>query len=358
MIQNELTKRGTLSVHDFMQLALTDPDDGYYTTHLPIGKDGDFVTAPEISQCFGELVGLWCVLLWQQMGKPESFILAECGPGYGTLMKDLIRGTSHAPGFYEAMQVALIEISPRLKAQQAKTLHRKHPHIHWYDSVDQLPKQPLILIANEFFDALPIHQFVYKDTGWCERHVRMQNTAPIFVDLPTTTVPIQKQLPQGSIIETCPQGIQALNSIDYHIGMHGGGALIIDYGYTKAHTHKSTLQAVKQHQYHDILSEIGTADLTAHVDFDTLLQNLNHCHGWGPITQGQLLYELGIDLRVNQLAATSTTSQRQLLYSAKERLIGAKQMGTLFKAIALTSIALSAPFAFTNTQGSSSHEAA
>jgi len=327
IIKERIRRTGPIPVADYMALALTHPEYGYYMRKDPLGIQGDFITAPEISQVFGELIGAWLAAQWITMGQPKA-ALAELGPGRGTLMADALRATKHIGGFHESISVHLVEASPILKQKQWSALAGKHPDIHWHTHADELPAMPLLLIANEFFDALPIRQFIQTETGGQERMIGIGADDRLQFIHPTGT---------GIVMEYCEAGEQMARDIGRHINTHGGAALIIDYGYTGG-TRGDTLQAIKSHQYHDVLCESGTADLTAHVGFAALKQAAlaEGAAAYGTVTQENFLGHLGAGARTAKLCENATPPQKSAMLSALERLTSPDKMGDLFKVLCLT----------------------
>jgi len=328
IITSYIDTNGPLSVADYMAMVLTHPEYGYYMRKDPLGAKGDFITAPEICQIFGELIGAWLAAQWIGMGRPEA-ALAELGPGRGTLMNDILRATKTVPGFHQAITVHLVEASPALKQKQWNALAGKHPHVNWHDYFDDLPPKPLLLVANEFFDALPIRQYVYLPEGWRERFIKVEDGKLAFT-IPATA---------GRVIERCESGKEWAASIGKHIAAHTGVALIIDYGYpTPPRESNETLQAMRGHKFHDVLTDPGTADLTAHVDFGAIGQAAleEGTKIYGPIAQGQFLVNIGAAMRTAILCETATDDQKSTMISSMERLISPKQMGELFKVLCIT----------------------
>ena len=331
-LAREIAATGPIPVSRYMAECLVH----YYATRDPLGRVGDFTTAPEISQVFGELIGLWLADLWLRAGAPDAFRLAVIGPGRGTLMADLWRATARVPGFHAAARVHLVETSPALRAEQAKRV----PHADWHDRLDDVPGDvPLLLVANEFFDALPIRQLVRTETGWRERMVGHAEgrffacAGPTALDI---LVPPQfANAPVGSIYELAPAGTAIAAEIGARLASQGGAALVIDYGHAGPAL-GDTLQAVKAHAFADPFADPGEADLTAHVDFTTLARAAAPAVAYGPVTQGALLTALGIAQRTAALAARATPAQAELLRSGTDRLVRDDAMGSLFKALALT----------------------
>ncbi len=340
-----IAQAGPISVSNFMALALGHPKLGYYMTRDPLGAQGDFTTAPEISQMFGELLGLWIAETWIAQGRPSPFILAELGPGRGTLMADALRALRAVPGMLDAMKVHFVETSPVLAAAQKQNV----PNATWHDRFDTLPQGPLFLIANEFFDALPIRQFVRTERGWCERFVMLDDDsthdAPHFVPA-ITPVPLAsddmlppsvRNAPVGSLAEVSPASNAFAEDIAARIAKHGGAAIIIDYGHAKS-APGDTLQALRAHKFVDAFEAPGEADLTAHVDFEALAlaARAGGAVAHGPIEQGSFLRALGINARSEALKARATPEQARDIDLAERRLTSRDEMGSLFKVMALT----------------------
>ena len=352
-----LTRRiriaGPITVAEYMAEALGHPQYGYYKQGDPFGLEGDFVTAPEISQMFGELLGAWCAAVWDGMGRPAPVRLVELGPGRGTLMADALRGTRKAAGFHAAIDLHMVETSPYLRGRQAAALQKAAPTIapSWHDAFDDVPDGPLLLVTNELFDALPTHQFEFQGGRWLERVVDVDSSGDGLVfalrapgaALAVATTPPQPAR-QGMVVEACPAGIALAAAIGRRVAQHGGAALIIDYGHDGSGSGDS-LQAVRRHGKHDVLNDPGTADLAAHVDFGALARAAREVGAavYGPIPQNTLLERLGIKLRAAALARNATPAQAADLQAAIERLLHLEQMGTLFKALAIAAPTLPAP---------------
>jgi NADH dehydrogenase [ubiquinone] 1 alpha subcomplex assembly factor 7 len=347
---------GPITVAEYMAEALGHPQYGYYKQGDPFGLEGDFITAPEISQMFGELLGAWCAAVWETMGRPAPVRLVELGPGRGTLMADALRGTRKAAGFHAAIDLHMVETSPYLRGRQAETLRQAAPSIapSWHDAFDGVPDGPLLLVTNELFDALPIHQFEFQGGRWLERVVDVGGGGdglvfalrPPGASLAVATMPPQPAH-QGMVVEACPAGIALAAAIGRRVAEHGGGALIIDYGHDGSGDGDS-LQAVRRHGKHDVLADPGSADLAAHVDFGALARAAREAGAavYGPIPQNTLLERLGIKLRAEALARNATPTQAADLQAATERLLHLEQMGTLFKALAIAAPTLPAPPGF------------
>ena len=346
-----------MTVAEFMAAVLTDPDHGYYMTADPLGAGGDFTTAPEISQVFGELLGLWCVDCWQALGEPAAIQLVELGPGRGTLMADVLRAARLAPGFRDAARLHLVEVSPALRARQQAAL-ADVPLAHapqWHDHLGDVPDGPLLLLANEFFDALPIRQFEKAPRGWCERLVRLDDSgagfaftlSPLGPAAATLIPPALQKAPQDTVAEVSPAGLGLAGEVGRRLAGYGGAALIIDYGPT-APSGLPTLQAVRRHKPQSVLEAPGSADLTAHVDFSALAQAARESGAvaHGPVSQGVFLAALGIEQRAEALTKGATSVQSSDIAAAVKRLIDPAEMGALFKVLALTGPASRPPAGF------------
>lgn len=336
-LRRRIAAQGHVTVAQFMELALG----AYYGDRDPLGSRGDFITAPEVSQMFGEMIGLWCVDLWSRMDRPSPFVLAELGPGRGTLMADALRAARVAPDFLAAAQIHLVEINTTLIAAQKVALHGFAPQ--WHRSFDSLPPGPMLLIANEFWDALPIHQFVMTDAGWKERVLIAKNDKDFAFGEAEPGPEHALLRPEhagatlGEIAEVSPAGLRLAAALGRRFARSPGAALIIDYGPMQSGLGDS-LQALKEHRYHDPLIEPGCADLTAHIDFAALAAAAHEAGAasHGPATQADFLQRLGIGLRAETLKAKSDAIQCAEIEAALERLIGAQGMGSLFKVLVLT----------------------
>lgn len=336
-LAGEIAAHGPLTVAEYMSRCLCDPEFGYYITQDPFGAAGDFVTAPEISQVFGELIGLWAVDLWLQMGQPVPLNLVELGPGRGTLLTDALRASRTVPGFAGAVRVHLVETSPRLRSIQATALSAAQPV--WHDSTDSLPGGPLIVIANEFFDALPIHQYVRGADGWYERLIALDAGGGLSFQRAAPRAQIPADTP-GDVIERSPARAAVMDFLCRRIKRHRGAALIVDYG-PAVSAPGDTLQAVRAHQPVPVLESAGVCDITSHVHFDHLAARAGaglSLHG--PVTQRHFLLHLGAVQRASELRRHATPSQLEAIDTAIHRLIEPGQMGTLFKALAVASSGL------------------
>ncbi|WP_420584689.1 class I SAM-dependent methyltransferase [Ruegeria sp.] len=332
-----IAQDGPMSVADYMAECLLHPTHGYYTTRDPLGARGDFITAPEISQMFGELIGLSLAQSWLDQGHPDHFVLAELGPGRGTLMADMLRATARIPGFHDAAEIVLFEASPTLRDIQAQSLRGHNPR--WIDSVTDLPEAPLFLVANEFFDALPIRQFVRDGAGWRERLIGTDGgTLAWGLGPQADQVALKDRLADtedGDLVELCAAAIPILTVIAGRIGSFGGAGLIVDYG--DWHSLGDTFQALHAHERTDPLSTPGQADLTAHVDFEplALATRAAGCAHSRLTPQGVFLERLGITTRAQTLAASLGGSKLEALIAAHRRLTHPDEMGNLFKVLGL-----------------------
>lgn len=305
----------------------------YYAGRAGLGRD--FTTAPEMSQAFGECLGLWCAVTWQAMGAPPRVVLAELGPGRGTLMADALRAVREmAPPFAAALELHLVETSPLLRAAQAARFSAT-----WHDSADTLPPGPMLLLANEFFDALPIRQYVRRGAGWTERFV----ASGAFVEQPAAQ---QGEGPEGAVREVCEAGLALAASLGARLAREGGAALILDYGPARSGL-GDTLQALRDNAPADPLAEPGQADITAHVDFAALATAARAAGAaaHGPLPMGLFLQRLGLMARSAMLARSAPASAGAIL-AAAQRLVAPEGMGRLFKALALAHPALPVPAGF------------
>jgi NADH dehydrogenase [ubiquinone] 1 alpha subcomplex assembly factor 7 len=345
LLLRRIRATGPLTVADYMADCLLHPEHGYYTTRDPFGAAGDFTTAPEISQMFGELLGLSLAQAWLDQGAPAPFTLAELGPGRGTLMADVLRATARVPGFGVAAQVTLVEASPTLRARQRAAL--KGRPVTWIDGVEALPEAPLFLLANEFFDALPIRQFQRHADGWQERMVGAEGGGLAFgLSAPLRLAALEHRLADtvpGEIVETCAPAQAIIAQLGDRIARHGGAALIFDYGDWRSRG--DTLQALRHHAFADPLADPGEADLTAHVDFEALAAAVP-CATSPMVAQGVLLERLGITARAQALAAGLSGPALQAHVAAHRRLTHPEEMGRVFKAMALCPPGLPPPPGF------------
>jgi len=328
---------GPLSVAQYMTICLHDPQAGAYAARHTIGRD--YITSPEISQTFGELLGLWVVQAWHNQDRPGGCRLVELGPGRGTLMSDALRAIkAAAPEFLDDAEVVLVESSPLLESAQREKLKACGADVSWVARYDEsLAGRPLYLLANEFFDCLPVRQFVKTERGWCERVVSVvdDHLAFALAPVPFTGVPGDRaDAPDGGTYEVSPSALALTEEIARAVSTKGGGALIIDYGYD-APGFGETLQALARGQYIDVLAEPGDSDLSAHVDFMGLTAAAQEGGAavYGPVTQCNFLANLGIGPRAKRLMKANPLQARDIA-TAVDRLVNPGQMGALFKAIA------------------------
>ncbi|WP_206530165.1 class I SAM-dependent methyltransferase [Nordella sp. HKS 07] len=334
---------GPMPLDRYMALCLGHPVHGYYMSRDPFGPEGDFITAPEISQIFGELIGIWAAAAFQALGAPAAFHLVELGPGRGTLMSDILRSSHVMPGFRDAARIHLVETSPALRKQQADRLGTG---VIWHESIATLPEGPAIVIANEFFDALPIRQFEARDRQWMERRVGLGADGGMVVGLAAQQLD-RPPAADGTILEMGSSRDDIARELGARFVAGPGAALIIDYGHV-ASGFGDTLQAVRRHKFCSILDRPGEADLTSHVDFESLRNALAQGGAvtHGPITQRQFLLSMGLEARASLLSQRAKLNERKVIGRAVERLAGDNQMGNLFKVMAATSPGLSTPYPF------------
>lgn len=323
-IRQSIEVNGPMSLETFMGMIVSH----YYATRDPFGAEGDFITAPEISQMFGELIGIWVADTWTKLGQPSPFNLVEGGPGRGTLMADILRATKYVEGFHEAANVCLMETSPHLREMQRQTLESYR--VTWHDSLDKLSSDPIIFVANELLDALPIRQYQSFNGKWYERVVGLDEGKLVF-GLTESTLNLPPD--DGAIKEISPASIHFMAQLSLKIRDCKGAALLIDYGYDEAVT-GDTLQAVKDHGFVPVLEDIGNADLTALVDF-VMMAKISQVPVSGPITQGAFLKNMGIQMRFDRLKERATPQQVMDLQNGMMRLTADDQMGVLFKVLGL-----------------------
>ncbi|MFO1033730.1 MAG: SAM-dependent methyltransferase [Hyphomicrobiales bacterium] len=340
IIREMIAAEGPMPLDRYMSLALGHPQHGYYMTRDPFGRGGDFTTAPEVSQVFGELIGVWVAQVWQQMGSPRSFALVEMGPGRGTLMADVLRVLAKAEKCLKAASVQFVETSPVLRDAQAARV----PEATWHHTVASLPALPSIVIANEFFDALPIRQFEREGGRVFERCVGVED-GKLFVGLVAS--PQSLPLKGDGVFE---DGV-IRNTVAAQLGdmlkTLGGAALIIDYGHLRSAL-GDTLQALKAHRPCAITDHVGEADITSHVDFEALGRSFvrGGARVAGVMTQGAFLNAMGLEARTQRLAQTVEGNAREALVTGSLRLAGADQMGEMFKVMAVTAPGLPQPYPF------------
>ena len=351
-----IRREGPVSVAAFMAEALFDPRDGFYATKNPIGAGEDFITAPVISQMFGELIGLWCVQTWMDLGQPGAFRIAELGPGTGAMMADALRAARAAPGFIEAVDVTLVEASAALKMVQGRTLTPSGVMTGWADRIETIPAGSAVILGNEFLDCLPVRQAVKSGGEWRERMVGIDPEDPSRLAFGTGPVlppddlaliaPSLRAAPDSSLVEIRPGDRQAVEAIAARFAVHPGRALFIDYGPDEAEP-GDTLQAIRAHKKVDPLTAPGTADLTARVDFASLASAAREAglEVHGPVTQARFLTQMGIELRAAALLRAHPDRKPEIARQLW-RLTDETQMGSLFKVLSLSSPGLPAPPGF------------
>ena len=347
-LENEIRRliaaAGPMPVARYMSLCLTHPTYGYYISRDPFGAQGDFTTAPEVSQIFGELLGLWALSVWRMMDEPKSVRLIELGPGRGTMMRDALRATKVLPRFRDVVSVHMVEISPTLEQAQRALLTDDGVPIHWHRSLLDVPEGgATIILANEYVDALPVHQMVRQPDGWHERLIGLDATGRFRLGVsPDPVAHFDRFMPRS--IKDAPVGAIFEFRNDLYVFdiarrvREQGAALIIDYGHTRSAVGE-TLQSVNEHAFSDPLSAPGLADITAHVDFEMLGQSAESAGAMvqGPVTQAHFLSELGIEARAEALRRGTSGEQAANITSAVARLTesGRTGMGELFKVMAI-----------------------
>jgi NADH dehydrogenase [ubiquinone] 1 alpha subcomplex assembly factor 7 len=358
-IKRLIKSAGPMPVWRYMQLCLTHPKYGYYVSRDPLGREGDFTTAPEVSQMFGELIGLWAASVWRAMGSPPLLHLVELGPGRGTMMADALRALRVLPPLYQALHIHLVEINPVLRDKQRATLSSIRK-FSWHDSIDGVPAGPSVILANEYFDVLPVHQMVRHSDGWHERTVEFTaDGALAFGAAPEPTPhfelllpPLVRAAPIGAIFEWRPDA--EIMKIASRVRDEGGAALVIDYGHTRSDA-GDTLQAIARHSYADPLLNPGEADITAHVDFQALGRAAEDVGArvHGPVSQGEFLKRLGIETRALTLMAKASPEVAEDVSGALKRLIdsGRGGMGSMFKVIGISDPRLETLVALSDNTG-------
>jgi len=347
-LQAELEKliqsSGPMPVWRYMEMCLTHPRYGYYVSRDPLGREGDFTTAPEVSQMFGELLGLWAASVWKAIGSPSVFRLIELGPGRGTMMADALRALRVLPPMYQALSIHLIEINPVLREKQKATLSSAR-NVAWHNSIDEVPNGPGVILANEYFDVLPVHQVVKRETGWHERTVELDvNGRLVFGAAPepiprfeVLLPPLVRAAPIGAVFEWRPDA--EIMKLATRVRDQNGAALIIDYGHLRSDA-GDTFQAIARHSFTDPLKNPGQADVTAHVDFQALVRAAEDLGAQvhGPVPQGDFLKRLGIETRAVGLMAKATPEVSGDISGALKRLIGGGRggMGSMFKVLAIS----------------------
>jgi SAM-dependent MidA family methyltransferase len=343
-IKKLIKTSGPMPVWRYMELCLTHPQHGYYVSRDPLGREGDFTTSPEVSQMFGELLGLWAASVWKGLGSPSLLRLIELGPGRGTMMTDALRALRVLPPLYQALSIHLVEINPVLREKQKAALSGARS-IEWHDNIDEVPEGPAVILANEYFDVLPIHQAVKRETGWHERTVEIDSNGKLgfgFAAEPTPRFevllpPLVRAAPVGAVFEWRPDA--EIMKIATRMRNQGGAALIIDYGHIRSDA-GDTFQAIARHSFADPLKNPGQADVTAHVDFQALARAAEDIGArvHGPVPQGEFLQRLGIETRALGLMAKATHEVSEDISSALKRLIGGGRggMGSMFKVLAVS----------------------
>ena len=344
-IRSRIKSAGPMPVARYMELCLAHPEHGYYITRDPLGREGDFITAPEVSQMFGELLGLWAAATWRAMGAPKNVRLVELGPGRGTMMADMLRAIRVVPTFYQALTVHLVEINPALREKQRQSLSGIKANVHWHDSIDDVPDGPALIFANEYFDALPINQAVLEHDGWHERVIDISDRDQLVFDTAREPMPrfelllsdLVRAAPIGAIFEwRSPHEVMKLAR---RLRQFGGAALVIDYGHSRSDA-GDTFQAIARHSFADPLKNPGQSDLTAHVDFEALARSAEDVDAriHGPIEQGQFLKRLGIETRAATLVSKANTQVAADVTTALRRLVGTGRggMGALFKVLGIS----------------------
>jgi NADH dehydrogenase [ubiquinone] 1 alpha subcomplex assembly factor 7 len=352
-LRARIRSQGPMPVGDYMAAALSEPEEGYYMRRDPLGAGGDFVTAPEISQAFGELIGLWCAVVWRAAGAPSPVRLVELGPGRGTLIADLLRAAAADREFAAAIELHLVETSPVLRGAQRKRVaaHR----VAWHDALDTVPEGPLLVVANEFFDALPVEQYVRTERGWSPRVVDVARDGSRLVLRPGDAVasslvvpPALAEAPAGAVFEAAPRRDALARSLAARVVRGGGAALIVDYGYARGGA-GDTLQGVARHGYADVVAAPGEVDLTAHVDFAALAKagEAAGARVFGPVPHGEFLIRLGLSYRVARLTASAPDGAAAgAVRAGARRLVDPAGMGLLFKAMAFAHPLLAMPPGF------------
>ena len=344
---------GPMPVSTYFSLCLADPEHGYYLTRDPLGQDGDFTTAPEISQLFGELVGVFLITAWQAHGSPSATRLIEGGPGRGTMMADCLRTIAAlSPQMYHGLSVCMLETSPALRARQKETLKAHARLIHWVDRLEDVADGFTLFVANELFDALPIRQFVKSGADFFERAVQVDDDgalgfclSPARLDRHTLPKGFE-HAPEGAIFEYAPAREGLMREIAARLSRAGGSALVIDYGHLES-GFGDTLQALRDHRFDPPLAHPGEADLTSHVDFEALAKaaRLEGAHIHPAMTQGALLADLGLGARASALGRGKDRATQEAIVAQARRLAGdgPDDMGDLFKALAISSPAVRLP---------------
>jgi NADH dehydrogenase [ubiquinone] 1 alpha subcomplex assembly factor 7 len=343
-IKKLIKSSGPMPVWRYMELCLMHPKHGYYVSRDPLGREGDFTTAPEVSQMFGELLGLWAASVWKAIGSPPVLRLIELGPGRGTMMADVQRALRVLPPLYQSLSIHLVEINPVLRDKQASTLSGVR-NIAWHDTIDEIPEGPAVILANEYFDVLPIHQVVRRENGWHERVVDIDEDGELIFGSAAEPIPrfdvllppLVRAAPVGAVFEWRPDA--EIMKIATRVRDQDGAALIIDYGHMRSDA-GDTFQAIARHSFTDPLKAPGQADVTAHVDFQALARGAEDLGArvHGPVTQGEFLKRIGIETRAVTLMAKATPEVSEDISGALKRLTdsGRGGMGSMFKVLAIS----------------------
>jgi NADH dehydrogenase [ubiquinone] 1 alpha subcomplex assembly factor 7 len=344
-IRRRIKLAGPMPVRQFMTLCLTHPQHGYYMTRDPLGRSGDFITAPEISQVFGELIGLWAASAWHLMGQPENVRLVELGPGRGTLMLDALRAAQVVPAFRAAIVVHLVEVSPVLQQRQQQAFSGLEVPMNWHQTFEEVPDGPTIVVGNEFLDALPVNQAIKQFNGWYERVVEIDGNDNLVFGIANEQIPLFEQLVPGKVRDAPFGAIYEWRTDNLALALgqravrQGGAALLIDYGHVESAVGE-TLQGIGGQAYANPLTTPGEVDLTAHVDFQAILSAAESMGArvHGPIDQAPFLRNLGIEKRAVALKAYAQREKAEEIEAAVKRLLGdgsSTEMGKLFKVIAI-----------------------
>jgi SAM-dependent MidA family methyltransferase len=351
-IRSIIEENGYIKIDDMMRQALSVNSGSYYKSVSDIGASADFITSPEISQLFGEIIAVWLIQQWQKLGSPTEFSLVELGPGQGKLMSDMLRTAKIWPKFFDSIKISLFDINPNFIEKQKQLLARFNKDINWITDLKKLPELPTIFLANEFFDALPIKQFVKVRDTWFES---MLIVDPVDGQIKYDKIQIPgslqeqfaidyKQANDGAVIEESIESLEFVRQISKKIYECKGAALIIDYGYNisvqdrNEVQYNSTLQAIKNHQYQPIISTLGESDITAHVDFNALTSAASEqgISNFGFLSQRDFLLKYGIGARSTMLKTKLTQNERDIIDRQVLRLTSTGAMGELFKVLEIT----------------------
>jgi SAM-dependent MidA family methyltransferase len=357
-IRRLLVSSGPMPVWRYMELCLMHPEHGYYVSRDPLGREGDFITAPEVSQMFGELLGLWAASVWMAIGSPPELRLIEIGPGRGTMMADAMRALRVLPTLHQALSIHLIEVNPVLREKQKAVLSGSRArNITWHDNIDDVPDGPSVIFANEYFDVLPIHQAVKSENGWHERTVELDENGELAFGMVSEPIPRFEMLlppslrtaPTGAVFEWRPDS--EIMKIASRVRDQEGAALIIDYGHLRSDVGE-TFQAIARHSFADPLKDPGQADVTAHVDFQALMHAAEDLGArvHGPVSQSDFLKRLGIETRALTLMAKAAPEVSEDIAGALRRLVGVDrgEMGQMFKVLGISEPNLTTLAGFTN----------